>query len=105
MMQMKHRLQSGVGTGKKDRLLRQPFQRGALFYKEVLIQTCLRTAATIELAGTGHGDKRMAVWFKLYGNVEFIATDNAARRMQQVKVAGLFFGIKWALNGERADVS
>ena len=102
---MKHRLQSGVGTGKKDRVLRQPFQRGVLFYKEVLIQTCLRTAATIELAGTGHGDKRVAVWIKLNGNVEFIATHNATRRMQKIKVTGLFFGIKRALNGEGTDVS
>jgi hypothetical protein len=49
-------------------------------------------AAAIELAGAGHGDKRVAFGVQPNGNVQRIAAHNPARRVQQVKVAGFAFG-------------
>lgn len=70
----------------------------------MLAQTRLRAAAAIELAGAGHGDKRMAFGVQTHGNIQRIPAHNPARRVQQIEVAGLAFGIKWTLNGKRPDV-
>ncbi len=71
----------------------------------MLTQTCLRTAAAVELAGAGHGDKRVAFGVEPHGDIQRIAAHNSAWRVQQVKVAGFPFGIKRTLNGERSGVT
>ena len=70
----------------------------------MLIETGLRAAAAIELARAGHGDQRMAFRVQMHRNIQRIAADYPAWRVQQIQVAGIAFGIKRSLYGEGPDV-
>ncbi|MNP04528.1 hypothetical protein D3C76_964450 [compost metagenome] len=104
-VQMENRAESGVRTGEENGVLRQPLERCVLGHKKTLIEKRLRAATTIELTGTRHGDQRMAIRGQFDRNIQRIAADNSAGRMQQIEMTGFVFGIKRALNGKRADVS
>ena len=47
----------------------------------------------------------MAIGINGRANGELIAADDAAGRMKQIEVAGLFFGIKRTLNGKWPGVT
>ncbi len=64
----------------------------------------MRAAAAVKLAGAGHGYQRMAAGGKLRANCQLITADDAAGRVKQIEVTGLFFRVKRALDGQRADV-
>lgn len=40
----------------------------------------------------------MAVFVERYGDMELISADDPRRWMKQIKMADVFFGVKWALN-------
>lgn len=101
---MKNGAQRGVRAGEDNGVLRQPLQRGVVIKVKVLAQTRLRAAAAVELAGAGHGDKRVAFGIEPNGNVQRIAPHDAAGRVQQVKVARFPFRVKRPLNRKRPDV-
>ena len=54
--QMKDGLNSGVGTGKEDRILRQPLQRRVGCEGKMLAQQCLRSTAAVKLSRARLGD-------------------------------------------------
>lgn len=54
--QIKDGLNSGVGAGKEDRILRQPLQRGVRGEGKMLAQQRLWPSAAIKLARAGLGD-------------------------------------------------
>ena len=64
----------------------------------------MRTAAAVKLAGARHGYQRMAAGGKVRANCQLITADDAAGRVKQIEVTGLFFRVKRALDGQRADV-
>lgn len=70
----------------------------------MLVQTCLWAIAAVKLTGTGHGDKRMAFGFEVNGDIQRITADNPAGWVQEIKMAGITFGIKRTLDGKRPDV-
>lgn len=101
---MKNGTQGGIRTGKDNGVLWQPLQRSLIVEPEVLIETGLRAAAAIELARAGHGDQRMAFRVQMHRNIQRIAADYPAWRVQQIQVAGVAFGIKRPLYGEGPEV-
>ena len=54
--QMKDGLNSGVGAGKEDRILRQPLQRRVGCEGKMLAQQCLRSTAAVKLSRARLGD-------------------------------------------------
>ncbi len=46
----------------------------------------------------------MAAGGKVRANCQLITADDAAGRVKQIEVTGLFFRVKRALDGQRADV-
>ena len=79
---MKNGTQGGIRTGKDNGVLWQPLQRSLIVEPEVLIETGLRAAAAIELARAGHGDQRMAFRVQMHRNIQRIAADYPAWRVQ-----------------------
>ncbi|GKP37657.1 hypothetical protein NUKP28_34210 [Klebsiella quasipneumoniae] len=96
--------QPGVRPGKEDGILREPLQGRLRGEGQLLAQKCLCAAAAVKLAGARHGYQGMAAGIKVGANRQFITADDAAGGVKQIEVTGLFFRVKRALDGQRADV-
>ena len=60
--------------------------------------------AAIELGRGWRGDQRVRAGVQLHINAKFVTADDTARRMHQVDMARIAFGIKRPLNDERSLV-
>ena len=101
---MKGSEQPGIRPGKEDGILREPLQGRLRGEGQLLAQKRLRAAAAVKLAGARHGYQRMAAGVKVGANCQLITADDATGRVKQIEVTGLFFRVKRALDGQRADV-
>src|SRR5690606_29852156 len=89
-------------AAEQDRLLRQPLERRAVRDANGEILTARRSCASIELRCGGRRHERRGAGADRARDLEPVAADEPARRMEKIDVADAVAGIERTLDVERS---